>query len=238
MKNTVLVDASKCTGCRGCQVACKNWNQLPAELTQFTGNYENPPSLLPYTWCRVSFTEVPDKNTVAWHFAKLQCMHCKDPVCIKVCPHEAMSRTDLGTIARDWKRCKGCKTCEYLCPYQVPKIGSRSNKMFKCTLCYDRIKKDKQPACVAACPAGALNFGAEDEMLALAKKRVDQLKKAGASKSLIYGEGNRVIYVLKGEPATYKIKEQPLLSTDIYAPVDVLRDEIKKCTDIPLIKAN
>ena len=109
--------------------------QLPAELTRFTGNYENPPYFLPYTWCRVTFNEVAVKNDVKWYFAKQQCMHCKDPVCMQVCPHDALTRTKIGTIARNWHLCQGCKTCEYLCPYQVPKVGSRSNKMFKCTLC-------------------------------------------------------------------------------------------------------
>lgn len=226
MKNTVLVDTSKCTGCRGCQIACKNWNQLPAELTQFTGNYENPPTLLPYTWCRVSFNEVSKNSAVKWYFAKLQCMHCKDPVCLQVCPHAAILRTEWGTIARKWDLCKGCQTCEYLCPYQVPKVGSRSNKMFKCTLCYERIKKDKKPACVEVCPSGALNFGTEEEMLALANKRVKELKATDARSAQIYGQGNRVIYVLAATPAAYKIEQQPLLPPEVFTPVEVLT---RKC---------
>ncbi len=226
MKNTVLIDTSRCTGCRGCQVACKNWNQLPAELTQFTGSYENPPALLPYTWCRVSFNEVVERNSVKFYFAKLQCMHCKEPVCMEVCPHQAIFRTELGTIARKWHACQGCRTCEFLCPYQVPKVGSRANKMFKCTLCSDRIAKGLEPACVAACPTGALNFGTEGEMRALAEQRIKELKAAGVNHAQIYGQGNRVLYVLKTAPANYKIKQQPLLSPDVYAPIGVL---IRNC---------
>lgn len=200
MGNTILVDTSKCTGCKGCQNACKNWNQLPAEMTSFTGSYENPPTFLPNTWCRVSFNEAVEGNVVRWYFAKLQCMHCQDPVCLNECPYNAIYRTDLGTIARDWHRCKGCRTCEYVCPYQVPKVGSNYRKMFKCTLCYDRIKDGLKPACVATCPSGALNFGDESEMLALAQSRAAEVG------GQVYGQGNRVIYVLLTDQATYRIQ--------------------------------
>jgi formate dehydrogenase iron-sulfur subunit len=199
----VLVDTSKCTACRGCQSACKNWNQLPAELTRFTGSYENPPAFLPYTWCRVTFNEYMEGGAVKWYFAKLQCMHCAEPACMNICPEGAISRTFLGSVTRDWDKCVGCGKCGEVCPHQVPKVSSLK-KMMKCDFCYDRTSAGEPPACVATCPSGALTFGDDTSILAAASARASQIG------GTVYGEDNLFVYVLLRNKSDYKIEPGPL----------------------------
>lgn len=215
--NTVLVDVTRCIGCRGCQSACKDWNQLPAEQTRFTGNYENPPGFLPYTWTRVGFNEVAGNGEVKWYFSKLQCMHCTEPVCLKACPVEAVHKTRLETVDIDQKKCIGCGLCQIYCPFDVPKVDQKIKKAWKCRLCLDRISHNLTPACVKACPVEALQFGERNKMLALAEEKVALLKKDGYPQAQIYGQeemgGTHFVYVLGDQPSVYKLpKPQELFN--------------------------
>lgn len=209
--NTVLVDVTRCIGCRGCQSACKDWNQLPAEQTKFTGSYENPPGFLPYTWTRVGFNEIVNNGEVKWHFSKMQCMHCTEPVCLKACPVEAIYKTKLGIVDVNLEKCIGCGLCQIYCPFKVPKVDQKVKKVRKCRLCLDRISNNLTPACVKACPVEALQFGEQKKMLALAEEKVAALKSNGYPQAQIYGKeemgGTHFVYVLGDRPSIYKLPE-------------------------------
>ena len=217
MKKAMLIDSSKCTACRACQVACKQWNQLPAEHTTFTGDYENPPRFSPHTWTKIAFHEYDEDGQVKWFFTKLGCMHCADAACIKVCPAGAISKTEYGTVKIDQKRCIGCNYCAANCTYQVIGFDQAANVARKCTFCYDRVSSGLLPACAKTCPTGAITFGERTEMINRAEKRLAYLKRSGHTGATIYGveelNGLGMIYVLKDRPEKYGLPEDPRVST-------------------------
>lgn len=210
-----LVDTTRCIGCRGCQVACKQANKLSAEKTGFLGQgggYQNPPALSAKTYTLVTFNEsIGDDGEIKWVFAKRQCMHCDEPACASACPVTALHKTPEGPVNYDSKKCIGCRYCVWACPFGVPTADwdSLAPKIHKCTLCHDRITHpvaigevngkpttaaeqkiyaagQSQPACVKACPTGALKFGEREQLLAEARERI----KAAPEKYVahIYGE--------------------------------------------------
>src|SRR4030042_1540998 len=179
MAKAILYDATKSTACRGCQAACKQWNELEAEVTTNTGSYENPADLSWRTWVKVRLNEVESDGDLAWLFPRRACMHCTDAGCVKVCPTKAVHKTDEGIVFVDRNICTGCGYCVEACPFDVPRLdGSRLTgkaKMYKCILCKDRVDNGLEPACVKTCPPGALDFGERDDMVARAQARVDAL---------------------------------------------------------------
>ncbi len=216
-EKALLIDVRKCMACRGCQVACKQWNQLPAEKTTFTGTYQNPPDLSPTTWTLIRFKEVSEGGKVKWLFWKTQCLHCTDATCLKVCPVPgAITRMDDGTIYLDSKKCTGCKYCVMNCPFEVPKYDRVKNKASKCNLCYDRTSNGLPPACAKTCPTGAIRYGDRDELLAYAR-----------GKSIVYGEkelkGLHVMYLLPEEPTVYDLPKEPKVPTTAILWRDILR---------------
>lgn len=174
MPKGVLVDLSKCVGCRGCQVACKEWNQLPAESTTWQGNYENPSALKWNTYTKVRFVEGEDNQNFFWRFIKTQCMHCKKPACASACPVGALHKTEEGPVIYDEHKCMGCRYCMMACPFHVPTFEwDRALPLIKkCTFCADRFASNKGPACVQTCPALALKHGEYDDILQEAETRV------------------------------------------------------------------
>lgn len=222
-EKAILYDATKCIACRGCQVACKQWNQNPAEETEFRGSYENPPQLGSHTWMRILFNEKYEDGEMRWHFTKHQCMHCTDAACVEVCPtqattHQEYKLSDGSTITRvetDPDKCIGCNYCRVACPFDVPGYNQKEKGMFRCTLCIDRINNDVEmmPACVKACAPGALLFGDREEMLEIAEDRVSELKGSGFASARVYGKdelgGLRYIYVLADEPEAYGLPSDP-----------------------------
>ncbi|HAA89608.1 MAG: 4Fe-4S ferredoxin iron-sulfur binding domain protein [Thermoanaerobacterales bacterium 50_218] len=214
----MFIDTSKCTGCRACQVACKNWNGLPAEETDFWGTYENPKTLTGNTWTKVKFNEKVENGNIKLLFAKIQCMHCNDASCMAVCATKAISRRPGGMIVIDQNRCVGCRNCVTACPFGAVNFSEETGTPRKCRLCEDRVAAGLQPACVNACLSGALNFGERSEMLALAKKRQKELLAAG-EKAIIYGEkelgGTHVIYLLTDEPEAYGLPKDPEIATSV-----------------------
>jgi len=220
-----LCDLSKCTGCRACQLACKQWNQLPAKQTFNTGTYQNPPDLQPNTWNIIRFQEISDGNGgVAWLFRHDACMHCTDAACVKVCPSGALYYTKYGTVALDSGKCIGCKECIFACPFEVPKYDPETDKILKCDMCYSRIDNDMEPACVKACPTGALQFGDKDKMLKAAYKRAGEL---GGDTS-VYGDkfvdGTHMVYVLPEKAGIYdKLPEKPRVPLSVIAWKDWLK---------------
>lgn len=219
-----LIDVAKCTGCRGCQLACKQWNGLPAGQTVAAGTYQNPPDLQPNTWTLIRFQEVAAKEGVKWLFRKDGCMHCTNAACVKVCPSGALYHSDLGTVGIIKERCIGCKECVAACPFEIPRYDSVTDKVYKCDLCLTRIRADLPPACVKACPTGALTFGDRDDMLKLAYKRAQEL---GGDAS-VYGDkfvdGTHVLYVLQEKPGVYDVLPvKPHVPLSVMAWKDLLK---------------
>lgn len=219
---TNLYDVSKCTACRGCQVACKDWNQLPAVITPFTGNYQTHEDTNADTYTIVRFMEYEDTNNgVHWNFLKYQCMHCFEPACMEVCPTKCISQTDWGAVVKDYDKCIGCQYCSYACPFLIPKYRKREDIVTKCTLCADRVNEGLTPACARTCPTGALTFGKRNELLQIAEDRVKFLKANGFPRATIYGKlelgGLNKIYVLTDTPDKFNLPVNPKVSGTVNA---------------------
>jgi anaerobic dimethyl sulfoxide reductase subunit B (iron-sulfur subunit) len=152
-------DAGSCTGCKACQIACKEKNNLP----------------LGVLWRRVVEVSGGDwiKRGEAWishsfsYFLSVACMHCERPICVEVCPTKAIFQREDGIVLIDPQRCMGCHYCEWACPYGAPQFHETSGVMTKCDLCSDYLEQGKQPACVAACQMRVLQFGKIEELRSL-----------------------------------------------------------------------
>ena len=185
MSKAMLIDITRCVGCRGCQVACKSWNELPAGESSFSETGGNPRYLDANNFTRVLFREVSGRDGgVGWSFVKRQCMHCLEPACASACPVGALVKTAEGAVTYRDERCIGCRYCMVACPFQIPKYQWSSTVPFvrKCTFCADRQAIGKSPACASTCPTGALRFGERDDLLAEAHRRIQ------AEPARYYGE--------------------------------------------------
>ena len=173
--STFLIDMTKCTGCRGCQVACKQWNELQAEDTKFFDGegYQNPPAMSEYTFTRIKFRDYQRHGQNEFAFYKEMCMHCNKPACASVCPVAAFYKTEEGPVVYRPERCIGCRFCMIACPFGVPKYEwSKGLPLVrKCTGCYSRVKEGMSPACATTCPT-AITYGPRVEMLAEAERRL------------------------------------------------------------------
>ena len=176
-----LYDDAKCTACRGCQLACKQWNALKAGQTKQWGSYQNPPTLQPNNYMIIHFQDVKDdKGGVKWLFRKEACMHCTEAACVTVCPSGALYyNKDFGTVGLNRDLCIGCKNCTAACPFEVPKYDAGTDKVFKCDMCESRLANNMTPACVKACPTGALSWGDKEAQMKKAAARVQQLGGVG-----------------------------------------------------------
>jgi len=178
MAKAILFDVFRCTGCRGCQVACKQWNDLPAEETHNTGSYQNPPRVSSDTWLVMEFRELENGDGgLTWAFRRQACMHCLHPACVSACPVGALYKSDDGPVLYDNGRCIGCRYCILACPFEIPTFQwseglAEGAEIKKCNFCIDRLGAGMQPACVHTCPAGALMFGDRDPLIAVAEARI------------------------------------------------------------------
>ena len=188
MSKAVLYDAAKCIGCRACQVACKQWNELPAVATTNRGTYENPPQMSAYTFTKIRFTEIEDAGKFQWVFAKVQCMHCEHPACVEACIVGALQKTEDGPVVYDDRKCIGCRYCMVACPFGIPNFEWDKPLPWirKCTFCADRQGGGLKPACVTTCPTGALKFGEREELITEARERI--AAEPGKYVDHIYGE--------------------------------------------------
>ncbi|MDH4151524.1 MAG: 4Fe-4S dicluster domain-containing protein [Betaproteobacteria bacterium] len=217
-----FIDTTKCTACRACQVACKQWNQNPATKTVQSGTYQNPPDLSDATFKVVRFAEeegvAGDQN---WYFFPDQCRHCIYPLCkfkadqkvpgavtlnsetraIVFNPKVKMSRADFEEIRE-------------ACPYDIPRYDEKTGGMSKCTMCLDRVENGMQPACVQACPTGTMNFGDRQPMLDMAHAREKEVKQVHPKANLANSHFVRVIFLLKDDPKKY----HQFAATDRFTP--------------------
>jgi formate dehydrogenase iron-sulfur subunit len=198
-----LIDISKCIGCKACQVACMQWNDLRDDIGTNIGVYDNPVDLTDQSWTVMRFAEVQRADGhLDWLIRKDGCMHCEDPGCLKACPAPgAIVKYANGIVDFVSENCIGCGYCIAGCPFNIPRISKRDNKAYKCTLCSDRVAVGLEPACVKTCPTGALMFGAKEDMVARGNKRVNDLKERGFQKAALYDpqgvKGTHVMYVLQ-----------------------------------------
>jgi formate dehydrogenase iron-sulfur subunit len=198
-----LVDTTTCIGCKACEVACQEWNDLPFVQTSFNNTYQTMPATTWNFWNLIKFTEQPKADgTFMWLMRKDQCMHCADPGCLAACPSDgAIVQYSNGIVDFQQDRCIGCGYCITGCPFDIPKFNPETKKVYKCTLCSDRVSQGLEPACIKACPTGCLHFGSKDDMKDLAEKRARQLREHyGFAQAGVYDPpgvgGTGVIYVL------------------------------------------
>jgi formate dehydrogenase iron-sulfur subunit len=210
-RKAILVTPEICIGCRGCQTACKSWNQLPGIRTKNFGSNQNPPDLESSAYNIIRYSEIPSETTpVRWLFVSRRCMHCGDAGCMKICPAPgALYRTKEGAVAFDKEKCIGCKLCVAGCPFDVPRYDEK-DKISKCHLCFDRIANGLQPACTKTCPTGALKYGDRDGLISSAQK-------AGYEK--LYGqtdlEGLGALFAFKDAPKVYGMDEKPAVPESV-----------------------
>jgi formate dehydrogenase iron-sulfur subunit len=214
-----LIDVSKCIGCKACQVACMEWNDIRDDVGRNLGVYDNPIDLTDRSWTVMRFyeEEMPDKG-LQWLIVKDGCLHCEDPGCLRACPAPgAIVQFANGIVDFQQENCIGCGYCQTGCPFNIPRYSLKDQKAYKCTLCSDRVAVGLEPACIKSCPTQALTFGSKEDMLFLAKERVTELGERGFDKASIYDPsgvgGTHVVYVLPhGDPELYRLPAKPEVS--------------------------
>ena len=245
-----FTDTSICIGCKACEVACKEWNHVPAAPQGFTGHsYDNSVALGADRWRHVAFIEqrlpadvnegatliqtagrgaavdgglatLQEGEGVRWLMASDVCKHCTDAACLEVCPTGSLFRTEFGTVVVQEDICNGCGYCISACPFGVIDRRQDDGRAWKCTLCYDRLKDDRTPACAQACPTESIQFGDLIELRERAEERVQTLREAGQDKAQLYlsDDGDGVggagaFFLLLDEPEVYGLPPDPVDTT-------------------------
>jgi len=230
-----FTDTSVCIGCKACEVACKEWNEVPADITGFSGqSYDNTLDLGANTWRHVAFIEqrkpasdervdvlglstYQDGDGMRWLMSSDVCKHCTHAACLEVCPTGALFRTEFDTVVVQEDICNGCGYCVPACPFGVIDQREGDGRVWKCTLCYDRLKDDKEPACAQACPTNSIQFGELGDLRERAAARVEVLQEAGLSEARLYGHdaddgvhGFGAFFLLLDEPEVYGLPNDPV----------------------------
>jgi formate dehydrogenase iron-sulfur subunit len=212
-----FTDTSVCIGCKACEVACKEWNQLPGNEPAFGDGFDNTGSLDAQNWRHVQLIDnVPDQTLVAgqgkaWLLMSDVCKHCSHASCMEVCPTGAIIRTEFDSVFIQPSVCNGCRNCIAACPYSVIGMDETTNVAQKCTLCYDRLQGGLEPACAKACPTQSIQFGPVTELRARAQQRVTDLQSQGISQARLYGDdesiygGLNAFFLLMDEPEAYRL---------------------------------
>jgi len=198
---TKLIDVSKCIGCKACQAACLEWNQLDQPIGYFEGSYNNPTDLTPASFTVMRFAEYENGDNLEWLIRKDGCMHCADPGCLEACPSPgAIVQYANGIVDFISENCIGCGYCIKGCPFNIPRLSKKDGKAYKCSLCSDRVAVGLEPACAKACPTQAISFGSKPDMLQLAAARAEELHGRGFQQAGVYDPpgvgGTHVVYVL------------------------------------------
>ena len=220
MSKGFFTDTTVCIGCKACEVACKQWNQLPDDGLIFSGmSYDNTVELGASTWRHVSFIE---KEGPTWLFNSDVCKHCARAGCLESCPTGAIIRTEFDSVFVQQDVCNGCGYCIINCPFGVIDRRDDDGRAWKCTLCYDRLKADMTPACAKACPTASIQFGELDDLRQTARKRVDELHAQGKTEAYLYGEsaesqpgteGLNAFFLLTDKPEVYNLPPDPIVPT-------------------------
>ena len=207
-----FTDTTLCIGCKACEVACKEWNQLPNNPLEFRDSYDNTGLLDHANWRHVRFVEQPTKTPdkpIAWSMMSDVCKHCANASCLEVCPTDAIVRTEFDTVFIQQDVCNGCRDCISACPYGVIGFNTDTGTAQKCTFCYDRLQNNLKPACATACPTQSIKFGPLDEMRRVAADRVSTLHQQGMSEARIYGDkeygGLHAMFLLTDKPEAYAL---------------------------------
>ena len=196
-----LIDVSRCIGCKACQAACLEWNDLREPVGVNHGSFQNPPDLTENSWTLMRFAEFEEDGKVEWLIRKDGCMHCADPGCLEACPSPgAIVQYANGIVDFISENCIGCGYCIKGCPFNIPRLSKKDGKAYKCSLCSDRVAVGLEPACAKACPTQAISFGSKPDMLQLAAARAEELHDRGFQQAGVYDPpgvgGTHVVYVL------------------------------------------
>jgi formate dehydrogenase iron-sulfur subunit len=226
-----LVDIDLCIGCKACEVACKEWNDLEAEDTSGFASYQSHPDLTPNTWDLMRFNEVDlDDGGLAWLIKKDSCLHCDEPGCLAACPAPgAIVQYENGIVDFNQENCIGCKYCIAGCPFDIPRFDEETKKVYKCTLCVDRVSNGLEPACVKACPTGSIRFGTKEEMVTYGEQKVAKLNARGFDNAMLYDPegvgGLHMMYVVpRGDMlAGYDLPEDPQVPGTFFTGMSALR---------------
>jgi formate dehydrogenase iron-sulfur subunit len=232
-----FTDTSVCIGCKACEVACKEWNHVPEDGLNLLGmSYDNTGGLGADTWRHVAFIEQrkplaaqdpgvlhadgDGRNELRWLMSSDVCKHCTSAACLDVCPTGSLFRTEFGTVVVQEDICNGCGYCVPACPYGVIDQRQDDGRVWKCTLCYDRLGDGMEPACAKACPTDSIQFGPLDELRERAAVRVTELHDAGVEDARLYGEnpddgvgGDGAFFLLLDEPEVYGLPPDPVVTT-------------------------
>ncbi|MEV5741118.1 4Fe-4S dicluster domain-containing protein [Microbispora rosea] len=212
-----FTDTSICIGCKACEVACKEWNDVPDDGFVFRAtSYDNTGALGASTWRHVAFVEQDGR----WLMSSDVCKHCTHAACLDVCPTGALFRTEFDTVVVQADVCNGCGYCVPACPYGVIDRREDDGRAWKCTLCYDRLRGGMEPACAKACPTKSIQFGPLDELRQRAEERVERLHAEGTTEARLYGAdpdngvgGTGAFFLLLDEPETYGLPPDPVVTT-------------------------
>ena len=226
-----FTDTTLCIGCKACEVACKQWNQLPEDGLSLSGmSYDNTVALGASTWRHVAFIERPvalstqDAGAFSWLFSSDVCKHCARAGCLEACPTGAIIRTEFDSVYVQPDVCNGCGYCVVNCPFGVIDRSESDGRAWKCTLCYDRLKIDMEPACAKACPTDSIKFGDVEELREIAVERVEQLHAKGMDEAYLYGEdarsqpgteGLNAFFLLVDKPEVYNLPPDPIVPTKL-----------------------
>ncbi|HEX2573302.1 MAG TPA: 4Fe-4S dicluster domain-containing protein [Polyangia bacterium] len=230
-----FTDTTLCIGCKACEVACKQWNQLPDDGFAFTGmSYDNTVHLGAATWRHVAFVErtvtasgppsgqMSGVGDFSWLFLSDVCKHCERAGCLEACPTGSLVRTEFGTVYVQPDICNGCGYCVPACPFGVIARREDDGRAWKCTLCYDRLKGDLEPACAKACPTDSIQFGELATLRHKAQARVEALHDRGMTEAYLYGadaaaqpgtEGLHCFFLLTDRPEVYNLPPDPVVPT-------------------------
>jgi formate dehydrogenase iron-sulfur subunit len=205
-----FTDTTLCIGCKACEVACKEWNQLEGHEPKFLDGFDNTGQLDEQNWRYVQFHERATPNGgVAWNMMSDVCKHCAQASCLEVCPTNAIIRTEFDTVYIQPEVCNGCRDCIAACPYHVIGYNEKTGLAQKCTFCYDRLKQNLTPACAKVCPTESIKFGELGEMQEVAAARLNVLREKGMANAQLYGEkeygGLHALFLLTDKPEAYRL---------------------------------
>ena len=232
-----FTDTTLCIGCKACEVACKEWNNLPADNLGLTGqSYDNTGALSANTWRHVSFIEKANVRAndqapfqSGWLMMSDVCKHCHNAPCLEACPTGALFRTEFDTVVVQQDICNGCGYCVPACPFGVVDLSDLDGKAHKCTLCYDRLKGGLEPACAKSCPTDSIKFGEIGDLQRRAHERVEQLHALGAEEAYLYGTPGapgatgdlghlNAFFLLTDRPEVYNLPAAPTRASRRVAP--------------------